>query len=86
MKVIGMGEKKTPSPFIVACDKFIYIEVIRAAQEQELRKPADKQKQNGRQSKQQDKKVQTQQKQSRSRFWRLNLFLIPNLFSRKRKA
>jgi uncharacterized LabA/DUF88 family protein/Fe-S-cluster formation regulator IscX/YfhJ len=62
MKVIGMGEKKTPSPFIVACDKFIYIEVIRAAQEQELRKPADK-RQNGRQSKQQEKKVQTQQKQ-----------------------
>ena len=30
-KVIGLGEKKTPSPFIVACDKFIYIEVIRAA-------------------------------------------------------
>ena len=31
MKVIGIGEKKTPNPFIVACDKFIYIEVIRAA-------------------------------------------------------
>lgn len=30
MKVYGMGEKKTPNPFIVACDKFIYIEVIRA--------------------------------------------------------
>ena len=30
-KVIGMGERKTPSPFIVACDKFVYIEVIRAA-------------------------------------------------------
>ncbi len=29
MMVIGMGEKKTPNPFIVACDKFIYIEVIR---------------------------------------------------------
>ena len=29
--VIGMGEYKTPAPFIVACDKFIYIEVIRAA-------------------------------------------------------
>ena len=28
--VIGMGAKKTPNPFIVACDKFIYIEVIRA--------------------------------------------------------
>ena len=30
-KVIGMGERKTPEPFIVACDKFIYIEVIRNA-------------------------------------------------------
>ncbi len=30
MKVIGIGEKKTPSAFIVACDKFIYIEVIRS--------------------------------------------------------
>lgn len=27
--VIGIGERKTPMPFIVACDKFIYIEVIR---------------------------------------------------------
>jgi uncharacterized LabA/DUF88 family protein len=24
VKVIGMGQKKTPSPFIAACDKFIY--------------------------------------------------------------
>lgn len=30
-KVIGMGERKTPEPFIVACDKFVYIEVIRSA-------------------------------------------------------
>ncbi len=30
-KVIGMGEHKTPEPFIVACDQFIYIENIRAA-------------------------------------------------------
>jgi len=29
MQVIGIGEKKTPNPFIVACDKFIYIEVLR---------------------------------------------------------
>ena len=28
-QVIGIGEKKTPNPFIVACDKFIYIEIIR---------------------------------------------------------
>ena len=29
MKVIGIGEKKTPNPFIVACDKFIYIEILK---------------------------------------------------------
>jgi len=28
MVVIGIGEKKTPQPFIVSCDKFIYIEII----------------------------------------------------------
>lgn len=28
MLVIGIGEKKTPKPFIVACDKFIYIEIL----------------------------------------------------------
>jgi len=26
--VIGVGEKKTPKPFIAACDKFIYIEIL----------------------------------------------------------
>ena len=29
MKVYGIGEKKTPDPFIVACDKFIYIEILK---------------------------------------------------------
>lgn len=29
MQVIGLGEKKTPNPFIVACDKFIYIEILK---------------------------------------------------------
>jgi uncharacterized LabA/DUF88 family protein len=28
MKVIGIGEKKTPNAFISACDKFIYIEIL----------------------------------------------------------
>lgn len=27
--VYGMGEKKTPNPFIVACDKFIYLEILK---------------------------------------------------------
>jgi uncharacterized protein (TIGR00288 family) len=30
MLVIGIGEKKTPNPFIVACDKFIYIEILKS--------------------------------------------------------
>jgi uncharacterized LabA/DUF88 family protein len=30
MLVIGLGEKKTPNPFIVACDKFIYVEILKS--------------------------------------------------------
>lgn len=33
MKVFGIGEKKTPDPFIVACDKFIYIEILQGESE-----------------------------------------------------
>lgn len=29
MVVIGFGEKKTPQPFISACDKFIYLEILK---------------------------------------------------------
>jgi uncharacterized LabA/DUF88 family protein len=29
MKVIGLGEKKTPNPFIAACDKFVYLEILK---------------------------------------------------------
>ncbi len=29
MKVFGFGERKTPNPFIVACDKFIYFEILK---------------------------------------------------------
>lgn len=31
MKVIGIGEQKTPKPFISACDRFVYIEVLDGA-------------------------------------------------------
>jgi len=54
LRVIGIGEKKTPAPFIASCDKFIYVELIRTKyQEQDdeqrseqrprrsLRKPGD---------------------------------------------
>jgi uncharacterized LabA/DUF88 family protein len=35
MMVIGMGENKTPAPFISACDKFIYIEILGGEDEEE---------------------------------------------------
>jgi uncharacterized LabA/DUF88 family protein/Fe-S-cluster formation regulator IscX/YfhJ len=35
MKVIGIGQKKTPNPFIVACDKFVYMEIIPLVDEPE---------------------------------------------------
>ncbi|CAI8408653.1 MAG: Uncharacterised protein [Cryomorphaceae bacterium] len=42
MLVLGIGEKKTPNPFIVACDKFIYIEILRKQSEgkTDIREPA----------------------------------------------
>ena len=46
MYVIGMGEKKTPKPFIAACDKFTYLEVIAPPAENK------QQKQNSTKSKQ----------------------------------
>ena len=35
MKVFGIGQKKTPNPFIVACDKFIYMEIIAVPESEE---------------------------------------------------
>jgi len=40
MKVFGIGQKKTPVPFISACDKFIYIEILKAGAP--IAKPAAK--------------------------------------------
>lgn len=40
-QVIGIGEKKTPNPFIVACDIFIYLEILKNQSEE---KPEDKTK------------------------------------------
>lgn len=44
MKVIGIGEKKTPNSFIVACDRFIYIEVLDGATQKKKPKAADTKK------------------------------------------
>ncbi len=51
LMVYGFGEKKTPMPFVQACDKFIYTEVLRAgdASGEELRpQPTAKLKQDAR--------------------------------------
>lgn len=43
-KVMGIGEKKTPLPFITACDKFVYIEILK--QKTAPSKSEEKQKEN----------------------------------------
>ncbi len=39
MKVIGIGEQKTPKSFISACDRFIFIEVLDGAIKKKTKKP-----------------------------------------------
>ena len=38
--VIGIGEKKTPNPFVVACDKFIYIEILKKLTQESKETPS----------------------------------------------
>jgi uncharacterized LabA/DUF88 family protein len=40
--VYGIGEKKTPEPFIVACDKFIYLEILAKEEENQDGKKTNK--------------------------------------------
>lgn len=42
MMVLGMGEKKTPNPFIVSCDKFIYLEILKTDEQESRKKIHDK--------------------------------------------
>src|SRR6476659_6490758 len=39
MMVIGIGQKKTPHPFIASCNKFIYLEILKEELHQEPLKP-----------------------------------------------
>lgn len=43
MKVIGIGEKKTLKPFITACDKFIYLEILKKQETTQPKKRRKKQ-------------------------------------------
>jgi len=44
MKVIGIGEKKTLHPFITACDKFIYLEILKPEPEQVIQEGTETKK------------------------------------------
>ncbi|MBX7240571.1 MAG: NYN domain-containing protein [Bacteroidia bacterium] len=48
MKVIGIGEKKTLTPFITACDKFIYIEILGKPEQENLASEKNENKPAGR--------------------------------------
>lgn len=38
MLVIGIGEKKTPQPFIASCNKFIYLEILKPVEKEVVAK------------------------------------------------
>jgi uncharacterized LabA/DUF88 family protein len=42
LTVYGFGEKKTPQPFVAACDKFIYTEVLQPTLEIDIKQPIQK--------------------------------------------
>jgi uncharacterized protein (TIGR00288 family) len=35
MTVIGIGEKKTPEPFLAACNRFVYLEILQSQENEE---------------------------------------------------
>lgn len=39
--VIGIGERKTPKPFIASCNKFIYIEILKKASDTDIGSVSD---------------------------------------------
>ncbi|HLP40807.1 MAG TPA: NYN domain-containing protein [Fibrobacteria bacterium] len=40
LSVYGFGEKKTPKPFVAACNKFVFTEILRGAPDQPVSLPA----------------------------------------------
>lgn len=41
-RVYGFGERKTPRPFVAACDKFVYTEVFAGRRSEELAQPSSR--------------------------------------------
>lgn len=55
MQVIGMGEEKTPQPFIAACNQFKYLDLLYSnQQEEEKEEPAENRSAGAAQAKQQN--------------------------------
>jgi uncharacterized LabA/DUF88 family protein len=90
MYVIGMGEKKTPTPFIAACEKFKYLEVLAdmaasitsataaASRPAENKKTAkEKQKQSGANGQKQEEQKPEEPKQEEVKPEELKLGIIP---------
>ncbi|MGE4288528.1 MAG: NYN domain-containing protein [Salinivirgaceae bacterium] len=40
MQVFGFGEQKTPTPFIAACDKFVYLEILKSPELKDENEPS----------------------------------------------
>lgn len=54
MRVIGIGEKKTLTPFITACDKFIYLEILGGSSSKQKQKTDKPSKSNKEEKEQQE--------------------------------
>jgi uncharacterized LabA/DUF88 family protein len=58
MKVFGIGERKTPTAFISACDKFIYLDILKGHEEASRRKATSSARSKNRRKKTQDQPVE----------------------------
>ncbi len=58
MQVIGMGEEKTPKPFISACNQFKYLDLLYSAQEEEEKAEKEKEQQEQEQEREREREHQ----------------------------
>lgn len=64
MMVVGIGERKTPQPFIAACNKFIYIEILKNIEKEEGTRTPVKQRQTKERAKPAQKAIDKVDKQT----------------------
>lgn len=67
MQVIGMGEEKTPKPFISACNQFKYLDLLYSAQQKEEKEEKEKEEKEEKEAKAQAQKAAPSDKHTGSK-------------------